>query len=326
MAEPPATLSTLLHQLQTSLTSAIPHLPSEDAILPPENGISLLDTKTDLFLSYLQNLVFLILVKFQDYGSRQSITPSAEIKELDKATVKRLAELRLYLEKGVRPLEGRLKYQIEKVIRAAETTSTHNSTKNKTQNSRKPQRSSASDSSASSSDDDGEEEINNLAYRPNTSAFIAPQQRTSESAKPTQRKDGIYRPPKINPTSLPTTADMNATPDARRGKSQRPLRAAAVDDYIATEMTDGPAAEPSIGSTITRGGRGTKTDRERRKEEERTRYEENNFIRLPKEGNRERGKRKREGGFGASELGLGSLGEMGDRVARAVGSGKKMRV
>ena len=39
--------------------------------------------------------------------------------QLGAEAVKKLAELRVWLEKGVRPCETRLKYQIEKVLRAA---------------------------------------------------------------------------------------------------------------------------------------------------------------------------------------------------------------
>jgi U3 small nucleolar ribonucleoprotein protein LCP5 len=103
-----------------ALLSAL--LPDETAILPPKEGISLLDVKNELLLSYLQNLVFLIVLKLRS----QLVSLASEKQNKDEPldihdeVVKKLVELRVYLEKGVRPLEGRLKYQIDKVIRAAD--------------------------------------------------------------------------------------------------------------------------------------------------------------------------------------------------------------
>src|SRR5271170_422460 len=105
-------LSSLIHSL-TSVSSAFPS--GEGSLLPPADGISLLDTKNEILLSYLHNLVFLIILRLRHAGETQSDSP-----KLGADAVKKLVELRVYLEKGVRPLEGKLKYQIDKVLRAAE--------------------------------------------------------------------------------------------------------------------------------------------------------------------------------------------------------------
>jgi U3 small nucleolar ribonucleoprotein protein LCP5 len=55
-------LEALLATLVSSIQSASEALPTED-VSPPKEGISLLDVKNELLLSYLQNLVFLILLK-----------------------------------------------------------------------------------------------------------------------------------------------------------------------------------------------------------------------------------------------------------------------
>src|ERR1700733_5661137 len=103
----------LVSTLVDSLTSATTSLPSDhDLVQPPTDGISLLDTKNALLLSYIHNLVFLIILKLRQTAEegRDTIMP------LDAAVVKKLVELRVYMERGVRPLEGRLKYQIEKCL------------------------------------------------------------------------------------------------------------------------------------------------------------------------------------------------------------------
>jgi len=89
-------------------------------------------------------------------------------------------------------------------------------------------------------------------------------------------------------------------------------------------LSTAPSLEPSIGSTIVAGGRGTKTARDRVAEAERTAYEENNFVRLPalskKEMARQRG--RRDGQYGGEEMsGLG--GDL-DRIERATGGKRKM--
>ena len=84
-------------------------------------------------------------------------------------------------------------------------------------------------------------------------------------------------------------------------------------------------AEPSIGSTITAGGRKTKSDKQQRQEAERTAYEETNLVRLPKESKKERAKKaakeRQGGGFGGEEWrGLGdSLDRIGDLTRRKGG-------
>src|SRR2546421_1049056 len=119
MAAVDKSILSLLSVLTSSLESAILSVPDSTAILPPKNGISLLDTKNELLLSYLQNLVFLVLIKLrngslsQKPGTQEDGVNGNRIgNSLGAETVKKLVELRVYLEKGVRPLEGRLKYQI----------------------------------------------------------------------------------------------------------------------------------------------------------------------------------------------------------------------
>ncbi|KAL2059543.1 hypothetical protein ABVK25_000836 [Lepraria finkii] len=116
-----ATLPVLLTKLTESLTSASSSLPDATVLAPPTEGISLLDTKNELFLSYLHNLVFLIILKLRNQPSSDSANGDYEPspQSLDDAVTKKLAELRVYIEKGVQPLESRLKYQLDKLLLAA---------------------------------------------------------------------------------------------------------------------------------------------------------------------------------------------------------------
>ena len=335
-------METLLSSLTESLRSASASLPEASDIAPPSDGISLLDTKNELLLSYLQNLVFLIILKLREVS-----TSSEELEAGDRErgaeengsirdeVVKKLVELRVYLEKGVKPLEGRLKYQIDKVVRAAEdedakeaasTTLQSQNTNGAATGARitnghhsnghgKDDASDDSDATSSDEEDDMQPTttVDPLAYRPNPSALTLPSR--PEARTSTSRSDAFYRPPRITPTSLPTTTPRNAT------TSKRPSKSATLDEFVATELSTAPVAEPSIGSTIIDRGRRSKSAKEREFEKERRGYEESNYVRLPTEGKKGKGRGRKEGmGYGGEEW--RGLGEGAERVVGLTRKGK----
>ena len=311
-------LLALLSTLTISLDSALTVLPDETAILPPNEGISLLDVKNELLLSYLQNLVFLIVLKLRSQLKVSASEKQSKDEPLDihDEVVKKLVELRVYLEKGVRPLEGRLKYQVDKVIRAADDatrSAAQNSSEHRQRSHHAPKQKHDEDLEVSEVDHTGEEssgsissdeEINELSFRPNPAAFIRPKQPTAKATSDASASDGIYKPPRITPTAPP------ATRGREEREARRPAKSATLDEFIATELSAAPVAEPSIGSTIVSRGRHTKSQREREEEAERRTYEEANFVRLPKESKKDRAKkghRNRDGGYGGEEWrGLGA--------------------
>ncbi|KAF3390739.1 hypothetical protein DPV78_011253 [Talaromyces pinophilus] len=321
----PSILDTLTACLNSASTSLPSSTESEDkttspTILPPSDGISLLDTKAELLLSYLQNLVFLVLFQLRGRGKSDN---QGEVSLQD--ITRKLTELRVYLERGVKPLEGRLKYQIDKVVKAAEDAERANKTPAKAGKKIKNKSGDDSDNSEDVSDDGDEEEdseddeIDEMAYRPNVTAFSKDVPKADKEAKATSRdtkeqpSDGIYRPPRIKPTALPTTESRD------RDRDRRPKKSSVIDEFVSAEMSAAPMAEPSIGSTIQRGGRQVMSQQDRAREAERRTYEETNFVRLPKESKKERAKRKaaegpRAGGFGGEDF--RSLGEGADRIAR----------
>ncbi|KAK5170872.1 hypothetical protein LTR04_002608 [Oleoguttula sp. CCFEE 6159] len=318
----------LLSSLTSSLDSAVSSLPDESAIAPPADGITLLDGKNEIFLSYLQHLAFLIYHKLQNVskiyaGSASTADASGTAdRDLDDKMARKLVELRVYLEKGVRPLEGRLKYQVDKVLRAAE-----DATRSAAQKPSAPATSRArpptSGGSEGDSEDDGSgadldqpappaAEIDELSYRPNPSSFTRAAPASNRRTVDASHSDGIYRPPRITPTSLPTTT----TASREERASRRPAKSATLDEYVATELSTAPVAEPSIGSTILSGGRRTKSARERAADAEKQTYEESNFVRLPKESKKDRAKKGLAGrqGYGGEEW--RGLGAGLDRIER----------
>ena len=302
-----STVFALLSTLHASLESASQALPEEADVLPPKDGISLLDVKNELFLSYVQNLVFLIIVKLRHASSPSDENSNARhtLEKAHNEVVKKLVELRLYLEKGVRPLEGRLKYQVDKVVRAAEEAeraSKVDMSKGRVRGRKHEdgdERSDASDDIQHENESDSARGVDELSFRPNLSALMRPnassdKRKDADEAKP----DGVYRPPRIAPTTLPVTRRKEER------EARRPAKSATLDEFIATELSSTPLAEPSIGSTIVSGGRRNTSQRERDEQAERRAYEEAHFVRLPKESKKQRAKkgdRSRDGGFGGEE-------------------------
>lgn len=313
-------LPALLNTLTQSLSSAADSVPDSSTTIPPADGISLLDVKNELLLSYLQNLAFLILLKLRHRNGSDGAESSES--DLDEQVVKKLVELRVYIEKGVRPLENRLKYQIDKVLRAADDAARaveqqKAAEKKKAAAERSSDEEDESEDSEAESDEDAGvslktmEEISDLQYRPNPSSLVRPE---ADGYAEDDSKDtsGVYRPPRIAATAMPTTERTT------RGE-RKPQKSATLDEFVATELSSAPIAEPSIGSTIVAGGRRGMTEKERAELRERREYEETNYVRLPKESKKERAKKARGNrqdalGFGGEEW--RSLGAGADRIER----------
>ncbi|KAL9035011.1 MAG: hypothetical protein Q9214_006783, partial [Letrouitia sp. 1 TL-2023] len=264
-----ASISDLLSTLDTSLSSAVATLPESTALKPQPDGISLLDTKNELLLAYLHNLSFLILFKLQNQSHSQREPPSTPQTEFTE----KLIALRVYLEKGVRPLESRLKYQVDKLLLAASEAdasakplspkSSRNTTKRRT-------------SSASASDDHGMIEPSDLSHRPNPAAMMAPKSAAQNPRDDHGKgKDEVYRPPRITPIAPPTTT---ARESKGRDKDRRQQKSHLLDTFVREELSSAPLAEMSIGAGS--GLRGKEAEKER----ERRAYEETRLVRLPAEG------------------------------------------
>lgn len=102
-------ISTSSKQVSELIQHALDRL-SSTSELCYTGGISLLTIKNDLMLSYVHDLVLLSISKL----SGHSLT------EQDDQIAKELVKIRVVLEK-LRFLEGKLRYQIEKLVRKAES-------------------------------------------------------------------------------------------------------------------------------------------------------------------------------------------------------------
>jgi U3 small nucleolar ribonucleoprotein protein LCP5 len=309
----PALLESLTHSLNAAEGAAKDKVLS---LLPPKDGISLLDVKNELFLSYLQNLVFLILLKIRNGRSDSEEEGSGD---LDNSAAKKLHELSVYVDKGVLSLEKDLKYQIDKVVRAAEdariaadrATKAHKAVAQQDDSSEEEDDKESEDSDAESEEGGvalKASNIDDLQYRPNPSSLIRPSFAGAETDNK-RSEDGVYKPPRIQATAMPTT-------ERRDKEARKPNKSATLDEFISTELSTAPLAEPSIGSGIVEHGRRSKSEKEKREEKERREYEERNYVRLPKESKKERAKKggRKDAGYGGEEW--RDLGEGIDRIDR----------
>lgn len=298
----------LLSDLVTSCESTAQALPDLVAAQSRPGGVSLLDVKNELFLSYLQGLALRNLSIIRSIKDGRSFDES---KDLNDRLTKKLVEQRVYLEKGVRPLEQRIKYQVDKAVKSAEDEERATAQKLLQPSAKGKQKRASSDgegesetSSGSASDDD---EIDELSYRPNPAAFATVANDDSTTASARRRDDGVYRPPRVAATAMPDV-------DQREKRERKPQRSHAVDEYVSNELSAAPTTQPSIGSTILAGGRETKSARDLAREAERQEYEETHLVRLPTASKKERAKQKRDRlGLDAEEL--GGLGDSLDRIA-----------
>lgn len=313
MADIATKLQIALSDIHTTTDSSLSALPDHEAILPPANGITLLDTKNEIFLSYLQALALRNLSIVRDARdlmskSRRGSTKVVQSKNTRDSIVADLVRHRVYLDKGIRPLEDRLKYQMDKVLKAVDDqrqqAAMHGASNGKAKNSLK-----AADGSDDSGAEDSVAEADGFSFRPNPAALSKPVQDEDSQSRRDKPSSGAYKPPRINATMMPT--------QARKDKDEpKQKRNATMDEYINDELSSAPLAQPSVGTTIMDRGRRSKTAKDQQEEDERREYEEMNLIRLPKESKKDRGIKRREAEAQLGGEDLRGLGGAADRIGR----------
>lgn len=309
----PTTLPALLTSLTQSLTLSQEVTPNIAAIEHQKDGISLLDVKNELLLSYLQNLAFLILLKLRNAKAEDDTTETTDV---DEAVRSKLVELRLFLEKGARPLEEKLRFSIERFLRAAEDAQREEKDrKHRLEHPDESESGSEDSESDSNNEDEAAPPSKAMPHRPGKSA-AAPRFGAlidDVAARTAQRNaggpNGTYQPPKRERQLMET---------GRKEKTdRRPNRSRTMEEFVNSELSAAPLAEPSIGTTIVQGGRKMKTADERKDEDERREYEETNYVRLPNQSKKDKAKkagRKNHMQFGGEEW--HDLGEGVDRIDR----------
>lgn len=237
-------------------------------------GVSLLDLKNNAILSYLNNLALIILARVEALKTNDS----KQVDDLKLKAVKGSIVQRVVLERGVKNLEKKLQYQLEKMVRnynKMEKDSSEQTVNKKLENQEREDEEAESEEGDSEEESDSENELN---YKPDASALVKSLKKdtkSKEAANDKENKTEKYRPPKIA-AALPPQEFKDT---GRKSKSSNKMR--SMEEYL-LENSDAPMLETSIGSSIVNHGRGgVKTMRDRQKEAEIQRYEESNFTRLP---------------------------------------------
>ncbi|RKP25701.1 hypothetical protein SYNPS1DRAFT_15283 [Syncephalis pseudoplumigaleata] len=225
--------------------------------LSTENGVSLLDVKYHVLLQYITQLVYVIGRKL--HGATLEGSPAVDA----------LIRDRIILEK-LKPIEQKLKYQLDKLIRAA---------------------------SLGPSANDGDQGkcdacmsmFNPYSFKPNPQQLVGAGD-DKDAAEDDAAK--LYRAPRMAPVHYDEGADAQ---EKRKKHEQRLLEKAAksrlIQDLVA-EYDDRPERMGVEGGA--RDGYGGDDALERR-EQERVRYEEENFTRLSL--SKREARRMRDGGL-----------------------------
>jgi len=222
---------------------------SSSSDLDTKDGISLLSLKHHLMLSYLQSLVLLTSRRALGHTLAERTPPSASFSVPDRPArgsgvgdrIDSMVEARLVLEK-IKVLEGRMQYQIEKLVRVAEAPAANQNVVN-----------------------------DPLAFRPNPEALMNQEsgsEAEGEGEERSGRRSGIYRPPKLAPVPY-------AEHREKKDKSKR----VPVPSALATLGHLDPS-KPYMESTSGLGSTPALMSQRARELQRMTEFEEENMMRL----------------------------------------------
>ncbi|GAA5957221.1 hypothetical protein JCM3765_000395 [Sporobolomyces pararoseus] len=253
------------------------------------SGISLLSLKNHLLLSYLHHLVSLFSLKL----SSTSLTSTE-----GSQVVGTLVKLRVVLEK-VAPLEQKLKYQVEKLVRKA-------------------------DQAADGAD---EQDVLNdpLAFRPNPSNLVLDRTASEDEQDDVEDGDngdrsGVYRPPRL--AAMPY---IEAPLKGKKSK-KREQPSHLVQDMSAGLSSSTPYGETTTGLSVSQDpALQSGTARHLKRVEE---YEMDHFTRMrmsKKDAKRRRAEEEEVafGGLGAGKGGKRRLGGFGAEFDDLLGGDQK---
>ncbi|GAB5587919.1 hypothetical protein Unana1_02819 [Umbelopsis nana] len=207
-------------------------------------GISFLEVKYHLLLQYIANLAFIIQLKLS--GKQLESHP----------VIQSLIELRVMLEK-MKPVEQKLKYQIDKVVRTAVVGAQDNEMSN-----------SGSALSRSAVSDP-------LAFKPNPMDLIS--KTGDDDEDEVTDKSGVYRPPKLAPVTYEEDTRKSTKQDKNQSRLMEKASRSRIMRDLMSEMDDRPEEVDALGGVNEGMGFGDKLDRQMMEKDQ---YEENNYVRL----------------------------------------------
>lgn len=199
-----------------------------------DKGLSFLEMKYQMLLSYLINLTYIVLRKCS--GEKIESDPSID----------RLIEIRTVLEK-IRPIDSKLKYQIDKLVKTAVVGSAEDD----------PQTYHANPDNLVSKIQHSDEESSN----------------ESDSAeKDKSAKSNIYVPPKLAAVHFDEGVSRNESEKKNKERAKKQFLNSSVMRELREEYSEAPL-EMSTGNHVKHSIS--------KYEQEKTEYEENYLTRLP---------------------------------------------
>jgi hypothetical protein len=232
--------------------------------MPTEKGVSYLEVKHQLLLSYCMNMVFYLLMKVEGKSVR------------DHPVLHQLVEIRTTLER-LRPLDGKLKYQIDKLLKLQ-------------------------GEGAATADGIEDDEDESLNFKPN------PQNMLTKGSDSSGQSSDVYQPPKLSATPF-EEYERAATKRNKEGKKrQKKLLKSELLREIRGEFGDAPE------EISHREGFDDKTNKQ--EDEERRDYEEDRFVRttMSKKDKKKRKERERNANGIDSVLGMDNFGDLEDTI------------
>ncbi|XP_072306621.1 neuroguidin isoform X1 [Eucyclogobius newberryi] len=253
----------LLNNLTEQVVSVTSHVRDllnqlKDGAFKTSNGLSFLDLRYHLLLFYLQDLTHLVSIK----------TEGGQIKESE--ALQRIVTVRTILEK-MRPLDHKLKYQIDKLVRTAVTGSL-------AENDPLQLRPNPGNLQSKLSESESEEES---------------KEATDKKAGPTAKK---YVPPKIAPMHY--DGDITEA-DKKQAQAERMKRAAlrsSVIQELRQQYSDAPEE--------IRDRQDFQSEKDSRDEIHRKNYEESMMVRLQASKNQKNSKKRRMMGMAGQLSGI----------------------
>ncbi|XP_055379297.1 neuroguidin isoform X2 [Condylostylus longicornis] len=199
--------------------------------LSTEYGLSFLEVKYHMLLDYLINLTYIVLQKC-----------SGEKIENDPA-IDRLIEIRIVLEKIIRPIDHKLRYQIDKLVKTAVTGATSSSdpitfkpNPNNLISNTEVSESSDDDSQSESDENDEDNENGETAKK-------------SGGKKSKTKSSGKYVPPKLTAVHYDEETEAERTKKLMEKSRKRALTSSMLEDLkeeyldIPTEVSSGSRAQ-----------------------------------------------------------------------------------
>jgi len=217
-----------------------------------QEGISLLHLKNVMMVDYMTNLLYLTMKKTQG----KSI--------LDDQAIERIVENRTVMEK-MRPMEKKIKYQMDKFIRLADSSTDENA-------------------SAAAANDP-------LHFKPNLQSLVGDEDDEDEdtddeeAGQDATKKDKKYVVPKHVPTLPDDELTRQELESEATQKAKKKTLSKSIMDDLKRQYMDNPEEEFNHADQMK-----AKHIAEMR---ERTRYEEDNYMRLPELSKKEKHKRRK---------------------------------